>query len=297
MAFTAWAAGASISLGDVRRATTAQPSGLVFKCTTAGTTAGAEPTWATDIGSTITDNSVVWTAVSAVYEELAVLEPNTIIELFELHLDATLHGSSDVYRWHSGSNADVTGNIVFNSETYYRQPIIASGFQYSNTGSLPRPTLTVSNLDSTITTVLLLVNAVTPGNDLGGALVKRIRTLLKFLDGQSAADPYATFPEEQWYIDRKSKEDRNEVAFELASKFDVPGQMLPKRQLIANICQWGYRSSECSYSGSSYFDVNDDSVVSLAQDKCGKRLSSCKKRFGETGELPFGSFPSVGMTK
>tara|TARA_R100000152_G_scaffold13283_1_gene5793 strand:- start:2619 stop:3512 length:894 start_codon:yes stop_codon:yes gene_type:complete len=297
MAFTAWAAGASISLGDVRRATTAQPSGLVFKCTTAGTTAGSEPTWPTDIGSTITDNSVVWTAVSAVYEELAVLEPNTIIELFELHLDATLHGSSDIYRWHSGSNADVTGNIVFNSETYYRQPIIASGFEYANTGTLPRPTLTVSNLDSTITTVLLLVNAVTPGNDLGGALVKRIRTLLKFLDGQSAADPYATFPEEQWYIDRKSKEDRNEVAFELASKFDVPGQMLPKRQLIANICQWEYRSSECSYSGSNYFDVNDNSVGSLSQDKCGKRLSSCKKRFGETGELPFGSFPSVGMTK
>ena len=157
--------------------------------------------------------------------------------------------------------------------------------------------MTVSNLDSTITTVLLLVNAVTPGNDLGGALVKRIRTLLKFLDGQATADPYATFPEEQWYIDRKSKEDRNEVAFELASKFDVPGQMLPKRQLIANICQWEYRSSECSYSGSNYFDVNDGSVVSLAQDKCGKRLSSFKKRFGETGDLPFGSFPSVGMTK
>ena len=130
MAFTAWAAGASITLGDVRRATTAQPSGLVFKCTTAGTTAGSEPAWPTDIGSTVTDNSVVWTAVSAVYEELAVLEPNTIIELFELHLDATLHGSSDIYRWHSGSNADVTGNLVFNSETYYRQPIIASGFEY-----------------------------------------------------------------------------------------------------------------------------------------------------------------------
>ena len=58
MAFTAWAAGASISLGDVRRATTAQPSGLVFKCTTAGTTAGSEPTWATDIGSKVCNEAL-----------------------------------------------------------------------------------------------------------------------------------------------------------------------------------------------------------------------------------------------
>ena len=30
------------------------------------------------------------------------------------------------------------------------------------------------------------------------------------------------------------------------------------------------------------------------KDVCGKRITSCKKRFGEYAELPFGSFPSVG---
>ena len=75
------------------------------------------------------------------------------------------------------------------------------------------------------------------------------------------------------------------------------GQFIPKRQLVANICQWAYRSSECSYSGSNYFDINDNSVSTLAADRCGKRLSSCKKRFGENGELPFGSFPSAGRFK
>ena len=297
MAFTAWAASTVFRVGDVRRASTAQSSGLVFKCTTAGTSGSSQPAWPTDIGSTVTDNSVVWTAVSSVYEELAVLAPSAIIELFEIHLQADLHGSSDIYRWHNGVNASVTGSIVFNGDTYHRQPITAAGFEYANTGQLPRPTLTISNLDGTMTTLLLLVNAVTPGNDLGGALVKRIRTLKKFLDGESTADPYATFPEERWYVDRKSKEDRSEVAFELSSKFDLPGVMLPKRQLIANICQWEYRSSECSYTGSNYFDVNDNSVPILGQDKCGKRLNSCKKRFGENGELPFGSFPSVGKVR
>ena len=297
MAFTAWAASTAYSVGNIRRATTAQATGLVFECTTAGTSASSEPTWPTDIDSTVTDNNVVWTAVSSVYAEMAVLEPNAIIELFELHLVAELHGSSDIYRWHNGTNADVSGNITWNSNAYTRQPIIAQGFEYANTGTLPRPTLTVNNLAGTITALLLVVNATTAGNDLGGAKVKRIRTLKKFLDGQGTADPYATFPEEIWFVDRKTKEDRNEVAFELASKFDQPGQKLPKRQLIANICQWEHRSSECSYTGSNYFDVNDSSVGSLAADRCGKRLSSCKKRFGENGELPFGSYPSVGLTK
>jgi len=30
------------------------------------------------------------------------------------------------------------------------------------------------------------------------------------------------------------------------------------------------------------------------EDVCGKRIASCKKRFGEYAELPFGSFPSGG---
>ena len=296
MAYTAWAASTSFSVGDVRRATTTQNSGLVFQCTTAGTSGSSEPSWPTDIGSTLTDNTVVWTAISSVYADVSALDPGTIIELFELHYDSTLHGSSDVLRWHAGSNANVTGNITWNGNAYTRIPVKADGFEYTNAGSLPRPTLTVANLDGTITALLLGVNDVTAGNDLTGAKIKRIRTLKKFLDGESAADPYATFPIEEWYVDRKATESRDFVTFELASKLDLQGKELPNRQVVANICQWKYRSYECSYAGSSYFDVNNNSVSTLAQDACGKRLSSCKARFGENNELPFGSFPGAGLT-
>ena len=295
MAYTAWAASTGFAVGDVRRATTSQNSGLVFECTTAGTSGSSEPSWPTDIGSTITDNTVVWTAISSIYADLSALAPDAIIELFELHYDNTLHGSTDILRWHAGSNADVTGNITWNSNDYVRLPVQAEGFEYTNTGTLPRPTLSVANLDGAVTALLLGVNLTTPGNDLTGAKVKRIRTLKKFLDGESAADPYATFPVEEWFIDRKATESRDVVSFELASKFDLSNKQLPNRQVVANICQWQYRSSECSYTGSNYFDVNNNSVGSLAQDACGKRLSSCKKRFGENGELPFGSFPGAGL--
>ena len=297
MAYTAWAASTAFSVGDVRRSTSSQNSGLVFECTTAGTSGSSEPAWPTDIGSTLTDNTVVWTAISSVYADLSAISPSAIIELFELHYDSTLHGSSDILRWHAGSNADVTGNITWNSNDYVRLPVQAEGFEYTNGGTLPRPTLSVANLDGAITALLLGVNLTTPGNDLTGAKVKRIRTLKKFLDGESAADPYATFPIEEWFIDRKATESRDVVSFELSSKFDLSNKELPNRQVVANICQWQYRSSECSYTGSNYFDVNNNSVGTLAQDACGKRLSSCKKRFGENGELPFGSFPGAGLLK
>ena len=303
MAVSAWAASTAFAVGDIRRAVTDQATGLWFRCTVAGTSGGSEPNWPTESGNTTEDNTVTWTAFPSVYEELSVFNPSAIIELFELRLDNNLHGSSEIYRWHPGVNEQVTGNIVWNGETYFRVPIKAEGFEYKNTGTLPRPTLTVDNTTSLITALLLLVNATTVGNDLAGAEVRRIRTLKKFLDaanfasGNSDADPYAAFPEERWFIDRKAAENRKIVSFELASKFDVAGQKLPKRQCVANICQWEYRSSECGYTGSNFFDVNDNAAASLAQDRCGKRLSSCKLRFGENDPLPFGSFPSVGLSQ
>tara|TARA_Y100000361_G_scaffold144454_1_gene152525 strand:- start:678 stop:1571 length:894 start_codon:yes stop_codon:yes gene_type:complete len=297
MAVAAWAASTAFSIGDIRRATTEQASGLFFRCTTAGTSASSEPSWPTDAGSTITDNTCVWTAIASAYEELSKLNPSAIIELFEVHLDNTLHGSTDVYRFHAGANADIDGNVVFNGNTYTRIPVKADGFEMTNTGTLPRPTLTISNLDGTMTTLLLLVNATTAGNDLGGAEVRRIRTLKKFLDGEAAADPNAKFPDERWFIDRKANESRDSVTFELASKFDLAGQKLPKRQIVANVCQWIYRSTECSYTGDDYYDVNGNTVPSLSQDVCGKRVASCKLRFGNTAQLPFGSFPGAGLTK
>ena len=152
----------------------------------------------------------------------------------------------------------MTGNVVWNGQSYVRLPLEATGFDYSSSGSLPRPKLAVSNIGSNITAILLSVNLVTAGNDLGGAKVVRIRTLKKYLDGEAGADPHAKFPDEIWYVDRKSNENRAVVEFELASKFDLVGVMLPRRQIIANVCQWVYRGGECGYTGPPVADANDN---------------------------------------
>ncbi len=297
MAVSAWTANTAIALGVIRRSTAINNNGLFFKCTTAGTTAATQPEWPKQIGDTITDNNVVWTAISSIYADLSVLSPSSIIELFELHLNTTLHNSSTIVRWHNGCNANITGDIVFNSQSYTRMAIEATGFKKSTSGTLPRPTLTVANTDQLITFLLRDVNLFNTGNDLNGAVVKRLQTCKKFLDSESTADPYAQYPIESFEIDRKASENKNLVSFELVTVVDKPNEYLPRRQLLGNCCQWQYRSSECSYTGSNYFNKNDVVVSTLAADVCGKRLSSCKKRFGENGVLPFGSFPTAGKTQ
>jgi len=233
--------------------------------------------------------------------ELQKINPSSIIELFELELVTALHGASTVYRFHAGSNMDANGEVVWNSNSYQRFPIEVDGFEYNGQGQLPRPTIRVSNIFGTITAILLTVNSTTAGNDLAGAKLTRIRTMARYLDdanfdGSNAygtPDPTAEFPREVYYVDRKVNETRDFVEFELAAAFDLAGVRAPKRQCIANVCQWIYRSSECSYTGTDYFDANDSPVTDSADDVCGKRLSSCKKRFGNSA-LPFGSFPGVG---
>jgi lambda family phage minor tail protein L len=133
--------------------------------------------------------------------------------------------------------------------------------------------------------------------------VTRIRTLARFLDAGNfeedtnpygTPDPTATLPDEVYLVDRKSLETFEVVEFELAAVFDLAGVVAPKRQAIANICQWTYRSGECGYSANVFFKEDDTSVPDPASDVCGKRLTSCRIRFGQTAVLPFGSFPGVG---
>jgi lambda family phage minor tail protein L len=235
---------------------------------------------------------------------LQSLTPSAIIELYELHLVTALHGSNAIYRFHAGVNAKNNGPVVWAGNTYDAYPVEVTGFEYSGNGQLPRPKIQISNSLSFISIILLTVNADNPGNDLNGAKFIRIRTLARYLDAVNftgntnpygTPDPTAEFPQEIFYLDRKTAENSTLVEWEMAAAFDLVGVRAPKRQCIANICQWKYRSAECSYSGTNYFNAKDEPVAPIGDDVCGKRLNSCAIRFGATSELPFGSFPGIGL--
>ena len=173
---------------------------------------------------------------AAVFSDLQSINPSAIIELFTLQLSTALHGANTIYRFHSGSNLNANGQIIWAGNAYLRFPIQASGFAFQK-GQLPRPKIIISNATGLISSILLSVNETTTGNDLTGATVTRIRTLAKFIDaanfadGQNpTADPTAEFPREIYSVDRKSSENREVVEFELAAPTDLAGVRIPKRQ-------------------------------------------------------------------
>ena len=172
--------------------------------------------------------------VSALQE----INPGAIIELFTLELIANLHGSATVYRFHNGSNMNANGELVWNSNTYQRFPIQCEGFEFTGTGTLPRPTISVSNIFGTLTAIMQNVNQTTVGNDLNGAKLTRIRTLARYLDAVNftgntnpygTPDPSAEFPQEIYFLDRKISENRDIVQWEAISALDLVNVKLPKR--------------------------------------------------------------------
>ena len=174
-----------------------------------------------------------------VFSDLQKINPSSIIELFTLTLDPALHGANTIYRFHAGTNLNANGEIVWDGNSYLRFPVQATGFAYKR-GQLPRPQISISNMGTpSISSIILTVNQTTEGNDLGGAKVVRIRTMAKFLDAANFSgatnpfgtpDPEAEFPQEIYFIDRKSAENREVVTWELAAVFDLAGIRAPKRQ-------------------------------------------------------------------
>ena len=239
LGWQAWVADTFIKVGDERRAISTQSSGLVFRATAVTgrqRTGGTQPSWPTTLNSTVVDNEVTWKAVIP------------------------------TYFFHNGAASNDAAYLRFGGQAYQRLPIEAEGFEYKGgkTGTLPRPTMKVSNLFSTITAILNEVNETTTGNDLTGAKLTRIRTLAKYIDYEnfgtqgaliaaddsdiqtedegtirleelgdpSSPDTSQEFPREIFYVDRKSMENRSYVEFELASTFDLAGVRIPKRQVL-----------------------------------------------------------------
>ena len=184
-----------------------------------------------------------------IVSDLQKVNPSAIIELFTLTLDNSLHGATTTYRFHAGTSLKDNGEIIWQGNAYTRFPVQAEGFQYGK-GQLPRPTLTFSNALSTFSSILAAVNSVSVditgsiigsgliNNDLTGAKVTRKRTLEKFLPtsnyrtvpSYNAFDStYPEFPQEVYFIDRKSQENREVVQFELAANFDLAGVKAPRR--------------------------------------------------------------------
>ena len=185
------------------------------------------------------------------FAELNKINPSSVIELYELELTVGLHiptgnpnNLDTVFRFHAGANLNNFGQIIFNGNSYQRVAVKAEGFEDTSTGTIPRPTITFSNLggitkDTTVMTMsdfLNVVNSVTAGNDLLNAKVTRLLPLASALDNANFVgdNPFGTpstdrLQDRIYYIDRKAVENRQIVQFELVSVLDMQNKRIPAR--------------------------------------------------------------------
>jgi lambda family phage minor tail protein L len=217
-------------------------------------------------------------------------ELDDYVELYEL--DARSLGG-DITRF--TSSAFETGPVRRGGNDYLPMPVETEGWEWSGRGPLPTPILRVANVS------LAFGAAVIAFGDLLGATVTRIRTFRRYLDGQPLADSTACFPLDIYRIDRKRLYTKVVIEWELAAATDQQGVYLPRRPILRNACTHRYRiwtgtsfdytEATCPYAGDDYFDANGRPTTA-AGDRCGKKLSDCKLRFG-TAPLPTRAFPGV----
>ena len=210
-------------------------------------------------------------------------------------LDLTPYGG-EILRFYAGVDEN-NQPVTWQGQKYTPWPVEVTGFSISSTGAVARPRMKVGNVGGSITAVLIQTGGIE------GARFTRKRTQVKYLDavnfvnGNPTADPQACLPDDVFYVSQKVNENPSVVEFELAPVTDLQGVMLPRRQINANYCPFIYRGEECGYAGAAKFKEDGTPTAVPALDRCGKKLSDCKLRFGANGELPFGGFPSCGLVR
>lgn len=219
-------------------------------------------------------------------------EAGQIVVLFELDLTA-LGGSLLRFT----STARESAAILWDGNSYVPINVEANGFEWNSDGAFPTPTLRISNVE------FATQSAIKSYNDLVGGKLTRIRTFRRFLDDGVDPDTTAKFPDDIYFVDKKTAHNKIFVEWELKSAMDHEDKFLPGRQILRDSCSHIYRvwtgsvfdytKATCPYVGGSYWDAGNNVEALPENDQCGKRLSSCRLRFGTNGVLPTRAFPGV----
>lgn len=214
------------------------------------------------------EKSQAQVSAQKIQKDLASLNPTAVISMFEIDItslatdlgiisesQALDNPNLGIFRFHNNVKLFQT-SIFWQDNEYIACPIEANEFEYNSEGTLPRPKIGITVSDQGISELTRLKQQLYLTGDLVGAKLTRIRTFLKYLDRknfpeevsvQLDPDPYAEFPREIYYFDRKSKEDKNTIEYELASIIDVEGIRLPGRLVLSNTCSFQYRGEGCCY--------------------------------------------------
>jgi len=163
-----------------------------------------------------------------VYTEQHKSSLNALVTLFTL--DATEIGGATYYFTAMSDNAGGSPfgpqKIVWKTHTYEPMPITLSGAKSVGSGALPKPTLTISNIDGTIFAAVLSLG------DLVGAELIVEKTFEQFLDNGLDPNTSAVLPTEIYVVEQKTVHNREIISWTLASYLDRNNVLIPRRQVL-----------------------------------------------------------------
>jgi phage-related protein len=177
------------------------------------------------------------------------------VELYELEIGVDSGDGNTLY-FHPGVQENLT-DITYDGNTYIALPIMMDGIQMNSDGAIPRPTLTIANVESMLKNGSKFKTQMDDGtwgstvagapfvssdfriDDLVGATLTRRKTLEKYL----SSSPVIEFDKDEYIIDRIRSRDNIFVTLELASPLDLGGMRVPNRVVIGKYCPWVYRGA------------------------------------------------------
>jgi lambda family phage minor tail protein L len=179
------------------------------------------------------------------------------------------------------SSPTLFNQIIWQGKRYVPFPILIEGFEMMARGTLPKPKLTFTSqnqIESYEAFFVKIKNTIRSIGDIIGLEITRRRTFLKYLDAVNFKsyggiindddftidpDPYAQLNPDIYYIDRKLKENKNVLQYELSSILDLENIKLPLRTLYAESCSFDYRGEGCGFSGAPIANDKDEVISSL----------------------------------
>lgn len=161
---------------------------------------------------------------------------------------------------------EIYGQLVWKGYRYIPFPINIEGFEMVSRGTLPKPKMTFANQIQNKDYNYFFTQIKTQIRNIGdiiGLRVVRKRTFLKYLDAVNFKsfggiindddfkidpDPNAELAPDIYYVDRKLKENKNVLEYELSSILDLENIKLPLRTMYSQSCSFDYRGEGCRYS-------------------------------------------------
>lgn len=95
---------------------------------------------------------------------------------------------------------------------------------------------------------------------------------------------------DRWLVQRVTRERFTSLAVEMQNETASWSEII--RANVPGRCYHHYRGPDCGYTGNSYWNEANQTVTTLAADRCALSIKACELRF-PTGALPYGGIPQT----